>query len=160
MSEYSYIRYGVYVLGADGLIMPSIRTKKVKNTYVKRFQNCQHKLFKLTKCAEMLLRFLTEEMDSVNSIHNSKSFRKSFRVHMQKDCGMSYADVTVKKAFKELVDQDLLISWAVKSTYTVNPMYFFCGSEKERIALLQSLMKDAAAGNFNKGSNLKRAMKL
>lgn len=123
--------------GGDSIVVN--KTKKYTKLKTSRYHNCQHKLAPITKCAEMLMRFLTEVMDNTNGITHTKMMRNRFRYQMNKNCGLSYADNTVKKAFYELVSQDLVIMYS-KSDYLVNPKYYFNGSETDRISLIQHLI--------------------
>jgi hypothetical protein len=124
--------------GGDSIKIP--KSKRYTKLKTSRYHNCQHKLAPLTKCAEMLLRFITEEMDNTNGVTHTLMLRIRFRYQMNKNCGLKYKDDTVKKAFYELVTQDLVIKYVGKGDYLVNPKYHFNGSETDRIALIQQLI--------------------
>jgi len=125
----------------DGFIDVFYKNLKVTKTCTKRYHNSQHKLAKLDKSSEMLLRFITEEMDKSNSILHSHYLRKKFNAHMEKDCGKTYQDDTIKKAFAKLVKVKLLIRYGEKQMYTVNPIHYFNGTESERKKLIGQLLK-------------------
>jgi hypothetical protein len=124
--------------GGDSVVVH--KTKRYTKLKTSRYHNCQHKLATLTKCAEMLMRYLTEIMDDTNGITHTKMMRNRFRYQMSKNCSLVYADDTVKKAFYELVAQDLVIMYIGKSDYLVNPKYYFNGTETDRIQLIQHLI--------------------
>ena len=134
-----------YIVGWEtdkgGIKLPIFKSKSFTKDNVRRFQNCQHKLIKITKTAEMYLRFLTEEMDKSNVIHITQSTRDTFRQQMKKDCGVDYKDDTIKKALKQLVDSGLVIKMGARIDYTVNPANYFKGTDKARKRLLQSLIQ-------------------
>ena len=144
---YSNVRYIDSVHVSGGVSIPVYKTKRYTKFKTSRYHNCQHKLAKITKCAEMLLRFLTEEMDCDNGVTHTFALRRKFRFHMSKDCGLKYKDDTVKKAFYELVAQDLVVKYASKTDYLVNPKYYYGRSEQKRIALIQQLIRWAKYQN-------------
>lgn len=145
-----------YVADEDGISMPVYKTKKTTKSCVQRYMCCQHKLAKLTKCAEMLLRFITEEMDQSNNICHSVQLRRKFGGQMKVSCNLVYVDDTIKKAFYELVNHGLIVSYGIKTDYTVNPLYYFKGSEKSREIIITHLLRKAR--NPNPGSNIKQAL--
>lgn len=158
-TNYHIIRYVVkYVTSEDGIKEAVFSTKKVKKASVKRYMSDQHKLAQVSKCAEMLLRFLTEEMDLSNNICHSLNLRTNFLQHMKKDCGLEYNDDTVKKAFYSLVKVGLVISYGTKVDYTVNPLHYFKGTEKQRKEVITELLR--LEKKANPKSNLKKALSL
>lgn len=148
--------------GKDGKIYISLqyRTKKVKSSSVKRYMNCEHKLIKLSKCAGSYLRYITEKMDDANTIHHTQMFKAEFNLHMQRSCQKEYKDQTLRSALTELVKQGLLIKYADKIDYTVNPLYFTKGniSKNERSSLIRQLLEKAVKTPKNSKSNIKKAM--
>lgn len=156
---YHIIRFVVgYVSDEDGIKNAVYSTKKVKKVSVKRYMSDQFKLAKVSKCAEMLLRYITEVMDTSNNICHSKMLRTKFIQHMKKDCGLVYTDDTVKKAFYSLVKVGLIISYDTKVDHTVNPLHYFKGTEKQRIEVITGLLRQAKKTNSK--SNLKQALGL
>jgi hypothetical protein len=138
--DYSVVEYvdGVHVSG--GVSIPIYKNKRFSKKKTSRISNSQHKLAPIDKCAEMLMRYLQETMDDTNGITHTVAMRRKFRYHMSKDCLLTYEDDTVKKAFYQLVAQDLVIIYSAKTDYVVNPKYFFNGSEQKRIKLLNQLI--------------------
>ena len=136
----------------NGDKLPNYKSKSFTEDNVKRYQNCQHKLIKLTKVAEMFLRYLTEQMDKSNVVHITKATRVSFQNHMQKDCGENYKDDTIKKALGQLTKAGLVIKVGARIDYMVNPSHYFKGTNAERKKLLQVLVKEweqNPEGNLN-----------
>jgi len=138
--KYSVVKYVEKSVISGGITIPTYKSKRVVSSKTVRYHNCQHKLAHLTKCADMLLIFTCERMDKDNSIDHTSGLRRKFRYHMNKNCGIKYSDNTVKKAFYQLVEQDLIISFGVKTAYAVNPLYHFNGTEKMRVRLIQQLI--------------------
>lgn len=158
-TDYHIIRFVVeYVTDEDGIKEAVHSTKKVKKASVKRYMSNQHKHARLTKCAEMLLRFLTEEMDEANNISHTQMLRTRFRDHMKKDCSLEFTDDTVKKAFYSLVNEGLIIKYGSRLDYTVNPMCYFKGSEEKRVKILTQLLRFARTAPSS--SNVKSALGL
>lgn len=156
--NYRLVRYVEKIVYNNSIAYPSYRSKKVVTSKTVRYHNCQHKLAPLTKCADMLLLFICERMDSDNNIDNTIGFRKKFIYHMKKNCGLKYNDDTVKKAFYQLVKQDLIISYGVRTEYAVNPMYFFNGTDKKRVDLIQKLIYWAKTTPAPPKSNVLKAL--
>ena len=125
---------------------------------VKRYANCQHKLLKVSRCANSLINYLSEKMDSGNNIVHTKMLRDDFRGFIYKTAQIKYTDNTVKRAFKELTDVTLLIKMGPRSEYKVNPLHFFQGNEKSREELLHELCRKSEIRDFR--SNIKEALGL
>lgn len=154
------VRYSTgKVISKEGCNYPEYRFKTYKKDNVKRYMNCQYKLAKLPKVAEMLLRFLCEEMNTANVVYITKQTRESFRHHMSKDCALEYKDDTVKKAIHALVQNELLIKVGSRIDYVVNPIYYFSGSEKDRNKVINQLIKHWE-GDRDNNDNIKKALKL
>jgi tRNA/tmRNA/rRNA uracil-C5-methylase (TrmA/RlmC/RlmD family) len=143
----------------DGYILPNYKWFKYTVTdSIKRYKNCQHKLLKVSKCANALINYLSENMDSDNSFIHTKKLRDDFRSFISKIAQINYSDATVKRALKELTDASLLIKMGPKSEYRVNPLHFFQGSEKSREELLKELCRKSETRDFR--SNIKEALGL
>lgn len=155
--KYSVITYVEGIKNENGVKSLIYKKKRVNSSKTVRFKNCQHKLARLTKCADMLLLFICENMDKDNNIDHTSGLRKKFRYHMNKNCSITYSDDTIKKAFYQLVEQDLIISFGVKTEYVVNPLYHFNDTEKKRISLIQQLIYWAKTEPAPKNSNIIRA---
>lgn len=131
------------------------RVRKVVSSGYKTYSNVQYKTFKLSNCAIHFLHFLCEKMDNKNNIVHTKKIRTEFIKHLQKNCGSSYKDETVKKGFYELIDSNLVINYGKKLDYTINPFHYFKDSEKARKSLIEELIKFAINNRGKmKGTNL------
>lgn len=118
-----------------GYILPEYAYSDLVMNSTKRYHNCIYLLARLNKCSRDLLDWLTEQMDDNNIIYSNSVVRQKFRDFVKEVTKeeISYADVTIKTAFKTLVNRDLLIP-KQRGVYQVNPEYFFKGSEKDRIS--------------------------
>lgn len=153
----SYVQYiEAYIVDPDGIKTNKFKTKHFVKQHVIRYANCRHKIAKLSKCAYLLLTFITEEMDSKNNIVHTKLIRIKFIQRMKKECDIVYQEGTVKKAFYEIVKCGLVIDYGINSDYTVNPLHFYSGSETNRKLLIQYLLNHIKKAN-NK-SNIKKAL--
>lgn len=155
--RYSVVRYVDKMKKSGNVKIPTYKSKRVVTSKTVRYHNCQHKLAPLNKCAGMLLLFICENMDEDNNIDHTSGLRRKFRYHLNKNCSVTYSDDTVKKAFYQLVEQDLIISFGVKTEYVVNPLYHFNDTEKKRISLIQKLIYWAKTNPAPKKSNILRA---
>jgi len=158
MGNFINVRYRIYI-AQNGLKLPEFVTKQYTTKCYKMYYNLQYKIAKLDKCAILLFHFLAERMDNSNNIVHVKSLRTEFINHSNKNLGINYKDETVKKAFAQLVKNDLMIKYDVKSDYTLNPIHVFKGSEEKRIRLLQTLINTINDIPKTK-SNYKRALGL
>lgn len=148
MSKSVLIRHAYkHVKDGEGNIIPLFTTKKVIVLSVKRYFNCIHKTHSLSPASRNLLDYLTETMNSENEIGNNAFFKMEFIAFIFKTCGIKYSDNTINKGFQELKKADILISFAKrKSVYTVNPLYFFKGTEAKRTKLLQKMLNASPDG--------------
>lgn len=155
--KHHLIRYFWEYKDVDGIMLPDWKTKKVVIKNVRRYQNCQHKLIRLSRVAYMYMLFLTELMDEEDNFftHTSKT-RTDFINYVNANCQITWTDHAVKKAFGQLVSQGLIISYGKRIDYTVNPIYFYKGDEDERRSLIANLINQA--NNPSKGSNIKTAL--
>lgn len=141
---------------SEGINLPQFGQKKIMTSSVRRYNNSIFKVAKLDKCTNLFLNYLTEEMDSINSVHLTDFIRSKFIDFVKKNCGEVYADSTIKQAITSLKKNGLLIHYGVRVDYTVNPLYFFKGEEKEREKLIKELLYEYSI-NPTKG-NLKFAL--
>jgi len=158
MVKVIYVKYRFFET-IGGMILSKYVTKKYTSECYKVYYNMQYKIAKLDKCAILLFLFLSEKMDKSNNIVHVKSIRTEFINHSKKNLGIDYKDDTVKKAFAQLVKNDLLIQYDTKIDYTVNPIHVFKESEEKRKSILQSLIK-TFNGITKTKSNYKRALGL
>jgi hypothetical protein len=93
-------------------------------------------------------------MDASNNIVHTKALRTDFLDFARKNLNLSYKDDTLKKAFAKVVKVGLIISYDVKSDYTVNPRHVFKGSQTQRKSIIQVVINQ-----LNKLSNTKSNFK-
>lgn len=136
----TYTRYVAgYRKDESGILLPIYKTKTYTKNSVKRYMNCMHKLAKVGRCAVMYIHFLSEEMDGSNGFSHTAQLRSKFIRQIHRSTGTKYTDRTVKHALKELISAGLVITYGRRLDYTVNPLHYFKGSEKERKDLIYSL---------------------
>lgn len=148
-------RSGYYQDKTAGIERPKFKTKQVITSNVKRYNNSLHVLSKLDKCSYLFILYLTEEMDSSNTVHITKLVRNRFADFMRLNCGIKYQDGTIKKSVGTLKKNGLLLSYGGEIDYTVSPLYFFNGSDNERKKLIAKLLFEAYR---YPDSNLKQAL--
>jgi hypothetical protein len=153
------VKYVIYVKEED-LMLPKYVTKQYTTVGYILYENVQYKIAKLDKCAMLLFHFLAEKMDQSNNITHTVALRKEFVAHANKNLSIDFKDDTVKKAFSQLVKNDLIIKYDVKSDFTMNPRHVFKSTEENRKKLLQTLIKTFSAYNLNTKSNYKSALGL
>jgi predicted transcriptional regulator len=117
-----------------GYILPEYSYSNVVMNFTKRYHNNLYLLARLNKCSRDLIDWLTEQMDNDNIVYSNLVVRDKFRNFISDitDKEVTYKDITVKKAFKELTDKGLLIN-KQRGVFQVNPEYFFNNSDNERI---------------------------
>lgn len=141
---------------SSGVKIPHRVTKLESCMSVRRFNNCSHKLNKLSPVSFLLIHYLTEEMSSQeNSVSNTKSTRDKFLRWVKQSCNRTFTDSSVQKGFIQLKKQDLIISFS-RGDYNVNPLHFCRCNLKAR----KGMVMDLCVKHFKdpkQGSNLKRA---
>lgn len=103
----------------------------VKST--KRYHNNLKLLSNLSKCARLLLDFLTEDMDGRNMVENNASLKKRFNNAVSGNYNAS----SINKAFSELSGTELVKKIKKRGMYAINPLFFFNGTEIEREKLIR-----------------------
>lgn len=102
---------------------------------------------KLSRSERILLDFITEEMDENNMITNSIQTRGRFNELLTKIGQDNYSDSTIQKCFTGLVDHHFLEKVKGRGLYQVSPLFFFKGTEEERVKAirknLESINKEA-----------------
>ena len=69
-----------------------------------------------------------------------------------------FKDDTIKKAFYQLVKEDLIIKYKLKSEFTLNPRHVFKSTEEDRKKLIQTLINTFSNFKSNTKSNYKKAL--
>ena len=134
-----YVKWRTYV-NKGGILLPEIVTKGFTTEGYMFYENINYKLALLNKAEYLFFHFICEKMDASNNIVHTKALRTDFLDFARKNLNLSYKDDTIKKAFAKLVKVGLIISYDVKSDYTVNPRHVFKKSEKERKYIIQTII--------------------
>lgn len=112
--------------------LTAIRSIWLETGSVKKYYDTTSYLIKLSKCARTVFEYAVDKMDKKNEFVNDKAFKNDFN-ELLENCGEKpYEAGTINKAFKELVDEDLIYQTKKKSAYIVNPVHYFAGTEEER----------------------------
>jgi predicted transcriptional regulator len=98
----------------------------------------------LAACPRDLIDYLCERMDSNNIVFSNAKVRDNFKDIIYKVSGFEtvYQDATIKRAFHALVKKNLLIRGDKRGTYIVNPLYYSKNENKERIQLIENLVRE------------------
>lgn len=110
---------------------------RVDKSYVKRYHTGLAMLMVLTASARTVLDVSLEEMDNDNYVTNSAAFKKKVNAYPHVK---TLSDNTINKAFVELTKEGIMIKQDRRGLYKVNPIFFFRGTEEERI---KSIRHDA-----------------
>jgi hypothetical protein len=137
LSHIRHIEYDVKRSWNSNFDYPKFNTYSVIREHTKRYHNSLARTMQLGKCARMLLEFVAEFMDSENLISNDSLMKNTFNRFVKKVGFPEYTGVSINKAFKEIVEQDLFIKQSKRGLYQVNPLYFCNGTEDQRIALIR-----------------------
>ena len=98
----------------------------------------------LAACPRDLLDYLCERMDSNNIVFSNAKVRDNFKEIIYNVSGFVtiYQDATIKRAFYALVNKNLLLKGDKRGTYIVNPLYYSKNENKERIQLIENLVRE------------------
>jgi hypothetical protein len=111
--------------------------------YLKQYPSVMDKLVLLNGCPVNLYFFLCEESSDTNQVNSDEYTIKRFLNWMyDKSKGaVSYSVPMVRKSFKALRDQDILLT-VQKGRYLINPFYFWKShKEGERIDCIRFIME-------------------
>lgn len=97
---------------------------------------------KLTRAENILLYFITEEMDDDNLISNSPQIRNRFNQLLLKIGQDQYSTSTIHKCFSGLADNHLLTKKKGRGLYQVSPLFFYKGSEEDRQKLIRKDLEE------------------
>lgn len=128
-------------------------TTTIETNSVKRYFNTINLLSRLNKSDRLLLDYLVEEMDANNLVANNAKTRKGFNLLLDVARIEPYSDSTVHKSFSRLVKGECLIRLKSRSVFRVNPLYFFRGTEEERIKMIRENLEEPIrikAANYRK----------
>jgi hypothetical protein len=144
-NTYLHISYvNDYQIDQDGNLYPVFAKKRFVKKNVKKYANHSHLLVDIRPRTRIVLDLITEKMDHSNRIENTKAFKQDILKFFKSKCNIKAESTAfIDKAFQELKNQNILLysdSPGMERVYYVNPKYYFKGSEKERQALLGSLI--------------------
>lgn len=97
---------------------------------------------RLSKSERIFLDFITEEMDDQNLITNGFQTRNKFNNLLRKLGQDEYTDSTIHKCFSGLANQHLITKRKGRGLYQVSPLFFFKGSEEERVKLIRQNLEE------------------
>lgn len=97
---------------------------------------------KLTRAERILLDFITEEMDENNLISNSFQIRGRFNALLIRIGQEPYSASTIHKCFGGLYENYLLTKKKGRGLYQVSPLFFYKGSEEERVKLIRTNLEE------------------
>jgi hypothetical protein len=151
------VKYKIYVV-EEGIKLPKYLTTKYTTFGYKMYNNVQYKLASIDKCAMLLFHFLAEKMDESNNVTHTEVIRNEFMAHAKKNLNLDFKDDTIKKAFYQLVKEDLIIKYKLRSEFTLNPRHVFKSTEEDRKKLIQTLINTFSNFKSNTKSNYKKAL--
>jgi hypothetical protein len=144
-----------------GHILRRFKKKKYSTKHIRCYANHIHLLAKLDRCSVLLIHYLADHCTPWNNeFFNTISTRKEFIHFCSKNCSVHFKDETVKKGISRLVKVGFLLKYAERAVYTVNPVYFFRGTEEQRKMLLSELLAHCSSGTGKIDMQLKRAIGL
>lgn len=123
---------------------------KIDITFTKRYNNSILLLMRLSRAERIFLDFITEEMDDNNYITNSFQIRNKFNALLKKVGQDQYAENTIHKTFKNLVETHLLKNCIGRGLYQVNPLFFFKGTEEDRQKCIRKNLEELNRLPINK----------
>lgn len=107
-------------------------------------------MMRLSKSENVLLHFITEEMDESNFVTNSFQIRDKFNALLRKIGQEEYSDSTIHRCFSNLVKSNLISKVKGRGLYQVSPVFFFKGSEEQRAKVLRRILEAINKEPINK----------
>jgi len=106
---------------------------------------------KLSKAERLLLDYLTEVMDEDNVIHNNAVTRDNFNKLLKRISFPNYSISTINKCFSALAKHHLIYKIKGKrGAYRVEPLYFFKGSQENRVKMVREKVEELNKIPINK----------
>jgi hypothetical protein len=138
------IKYMTGIKHKDGITVPIYKYKSIPCRSTRRYHGSMYALAGLAACPRDLIDYLCERMDSNNIVFSNAKVRDNFKDIIYKVSGYEtvYQDATIKRAFHALVKKNLLIRGYKRGTYIVNPLYYSKNENKERIQLIENLVRE------------------
>lgn len=122
----------------------------IESAFTKRYYNSIVLLMQLSRAERIFLDFLTEEMDENNRVTNSAQLRNKFNALLQRTGQEIYTDGTLHRCFNGLVKNHLLYKEKGRGLYQVSALFFFKGSEEQRIKLVRERLERLNKEPINK----------
>jgi hypothetical protein len=149
----AYIRHLIYdVQGSirTGIEQPRYTTKVVTNLHTKRFHNSIGLMARLSKCARILLDFITENMNEENLIENNSNLKTEFNKLLVQTGNEGYGDNMINRAFTELSGRSLITKQKRRGLYQINPLFFCNNTLPERNSQLVKMFEEPWDEKVNK----------
>ena len=104
----------------------------------------------LSKAERIFLDYITEEMDDNNLVTNCLQTRQKFNNLLKKIGQESYSDSTIHRCFSGLSNYHLITKQAGRGLYQVSPIFFFKGTEEQRVKAIRKQLELANKKPINK----------
>jgi len=122
-------------LAPDHRVDKRIRFKSIG---YKTYFNCQHLLMQLNSEERGVLDFLIENADDKNLVLVNDTTKSEYCAFLLKVSQVSTSKNVVAKAVSKLASIGLILAEPlVRGLYRVNPKYFWSGSEKKRLQVIE-----------------------
>lgn len=107
--------------------------------YIRRYNNCMHKIIQLSPSSIAYLFYLAEQADDECIISVSRREREQFITFISNMSNkkIEYKDVTIKKALQQLKDLNFLLPTKDRGYLYVNPLYFYNGRSAKRLNMIK-----------------------
>lgn len=118
-----------------------VKRKRLAYTgeYTKLYNNAFTVIVECSRCAQLLFLFLTTKMDNKGTVYSNTVTRNEFLLYVYEKYGKNlFTEDTIKVAFKELKDKELLIPY-VRGIMYINPVYFWRGDNNSRKEAAQAI---------------------
>lgn len=125
------------------IVLPEFDYVTATKSHTKRYRNCLYILMGIDGCPRKLIDYLVDNMSENNIVGNNSMTRGGFIDACVKAGIPTYTQNTVKEAFKELTNVGFLLALQ-RGFYAVNPLYFFCGEENDRVKMIKLTLEFAA----------------
>jgi hypothetical protein len=111
---------------------------KFKTLGYKTYFNCQHLLMKLKPLERGVLDFLIEKADDKNLVLVNDLLKEEYRSFLLEVSQLNISKTVAAKAVSKLASIGLILAEPmVRGLYRINPKYFWSGSEKKRMMVLE-----------------------
>lgn len=114
-----------------------VKKKNYRLIYTKLYNEGMFKVTQVSTCASLLLFFLADNMKEDGVIFSNHIIRGDFHKYCISN-KIKYTDATVKVAFSELKEADLLIEMT-RGVMWINPIYIWRGDEPSRVNAMQTI---------------------